>query len=204
MTKFKLKGSRSFLRTDNEMSSIDKGEADRAFKLCKKQYLDSLLKAKGFLQYKSNAYVRRNHVDALELIELQKEKNGSGTFTVNYALTPLYLQYDFASFCYSERMGILVCGKDVWWDYADESIARVSFENVAKAIEEYVLPWFDACSNDDSIKKLLLAKQEEQGGRLSVYERAWLESLDNHGDCSKTIERNLELFRLPKSCCCLR
>ena len=197
MTKFKLKGSRSFLRKDNEMSSIDKSEADRVFKSCKKQYLDPLLKAKGFLQYKTNAYVRRNQVDVLELIELQKERNGSRTFTVNYALTPLYLRYAFADFWYSERIGILVSGKDVWWDYADESIARVSSENVAIALEEYVLPWFDACSNDDSIKKLLLARQKEQEGRLSVHERAWLESLDNHGDCSKTIERNIELFRLP-------
>lgn len=200
LTKFKLKGSRSFLRSGNEMSSIDKSEADRVFKSCKKQYLDPLLKAKGFLKYKTNAYVRRNQVDVLELIELQKERNGSRTFTVNYALTPIYLQYAFASFCISERIGILACGKDVWWDYANERIARVSFENVAKAIEEYVLPWFDACSNDDSIKKLLLAKQEEQEGRLSVNERAWLESLDNHEDCSKTIERNIELFRLPKAC----
>lgn len=183
------------------MSSIDKGEADRAFKSCKKQYLDPLLKAKGFLQYKSNAYVRRNQVDVLELIEPQKEKNGSGSFTVNYALTPLYLQYAFPAFWYSERMGILVCGKDVWWDYADDSIARVSFENVAKAIEEYVLPWFDANSNNNSIKKLLLAKQEEQNGRLSVYEQAWLEYLENPGECSKTIEKNIELFRLPKACC---
>jgi hypothetical protein len=168
LTKFKLNGSRSFLRTDYEMSSIDKSEANCAFKVCKKQYLDSLLKAKGFLKYKTNAYVRRNQVDVLELIELQKERNGSRTFTVNYALTPLYLRYAFADFWYSERMGMLVCGKDVWWDYANERIARVSFENVAKALEEYVLPWFDACSNDESIKKLLLAKQEEQEGRLSV------------------------------------
>lgn len=199
LKEFKLRGSRSFLRTDDEMSSIDKAEADRAFKVSKKQYLDSLLKAKGFLQYKTNAYVRRNQADVLELIELQKEKNGSRTFTVNYALTPLYLPYAFATFCFSERIGILVCGKDVWWDYADESVARVSFENVAKALEEYVLPWFDTCSNDDSIKKLLLARQEEQKERLSVYEQAWLESIENPGDCSGIIEENYKLFSLPKS-----
>ena len=78
MTKFKLKGNRSFLRTDYEISSIDKSEADRAFKLCKRQYLGPLLKAKGFLQYKTNAYVRRNQVDVLELIELQKRKMDPG------------------------------------------------------------------------------------------------------------------------------
>ena len=31
--KFKLKGNRPFLRTDEEMKSIDKKEADKAFKL---------------------------------------------------------------------------------------------------------------------------------------------------------------------------
>ena len=191
---FTLKGNRPFLRTDYEMSSIDKDEADRVFKSCKKQYLDFLLKANGFLQYKSNAYVRRNQVDVLEYIDLQKEKNGSRTFTVNYALTPLYLRYAFADFWYSERIGMLVCGKDVWWDYADENIARVSFENVAGAVEEHVLPWFDAHSNVDSIKKLLLTKD-----RLSVYQQAWLESIDNLGDCSGIIEENIKLFGLPQS-----
>ena len=36
--KFKLKGNRPFLRTDEEMKSIDKVEADKAFKLYKKEY----------------------------------------------------------------------------------------------------------------------------------------------------------------------
>jgi len=50
-TKFILKGTRPFLRTDYEISSLYKDESDRAFKMYKKQYLDPLLKAKGFLQY---------------------------------------------------------------------------------------------------------------------------------------------------------
>ena len=35
--KFELRGNRSFLRTDDEIQSIDKDEADHAFKLYKKQ-----------------------------------------------------------------------------------------------------------------------------------------------------------------------
>lgn len=35
---FEIKGNRSFLRTDYEMQSIDKEEADRAFKLKKTIY----------------------------------------------------------------------------------------------------------------------------------------------------------------------
>jgi hypothetical protein len=189
---FKLKGNRSFLRTDEEMRLIDKVEADSAFKSCKKQYLDSLLKEKGFAKFKTNGYVRRNQADVLEFIELQKEKNGSRTFTVNYALTPLYIHYDFPLFCFSDRIGMLICEEDVWWDYADNGIASVSFENVAAAIEEFVLPWFEAHSNDDSIK-LLLSKQRP----LSIYMQAWLESLENRDNC-QTIKENIKLFGLPK------
>ena len=176
------------------MSLIDKAEADSAFKSYKKQYLDSLLKSKGFSKYKTNGYVRRNQTDVLEFIDLQKEKNGSKSFTVNYALTPLYIHYDFPLFCFSDRIGMLICEEDVWWDYADNGIASVSFENVAAAIEEFVLPWFEAHSNDDSIKKMLLSMQ----GPFSIYKQAWLESLENHDDCQETIKENLKLFGLPK------
>ena len=191
---FKLKGVRSFLRMDNEICLLDKAEADSAFKSCKKQYLDSFLKSKGFSKYKTNGYVRRNQADVLECIELQKEKNGSRTFTVNYALTPLYVHFDFPHFCFSDRIGMLICEEDVWWDYADNVIANISFENVANAIEKFVLPWFEAHSNDDSIRKMLLSIQ----GPFSVYKQAWLESLENPGDRSGAVKDNMKLFGLPK------
>ena len=190
-------GNRSFLRTDDEIQSIDKDEADHAFKLYKKQYLDTLLKSKGFLKYKTNAYVRRNPVDVLEIIDLQKEKNGSRTFTVNYGLTPLYIPHGFINWDNYERIGILICNKDIWWDFANDDIAKASFENVAKAIEEFVIPWFDARSNDDSIKKMLLDEREEYG--WSSYKQAWLEAIDHRSDFTETIEENIKLFKLPKS-----
>jgi len=194
---FELNGNRSFLRTDDEMQSIDKNEADCAFKLYKKQYLDTLLISKGFLKYKTNAYVRRNQVDVLEYIDLQKEKNGSRTFTVNYGLTALYIPHGFINWDINERIGILICNKDIWWDFANDDIAKASFENVAKAIEEFVIPWFDARSNDDSIKKMLLDKREDYG--WSSYKQAWLEAIDHRCNLSETIEENIKLFRLPKS-----
>ena len=194
---FELRGNRSFLRTDDEMQSIDKDEADCAFKLYKKQYLDTLLKSNGFLIYKTNAFVRRNPVDVLEYIDLQKEKSGSRTFTVNYGLTPLYIPHGFINWDNYERIGILICNKDIWWDFANDDIAKVSFENVAKAIEEFVIPWFDARSNDDSIKKMLLDDREEYG--WSSYKQAWLEAIDHRCNLSETIEENIKLFRLPKS-----
>ena len=195
--KFELRGNRSFLRTDDEIQSLDKDEADHAFKLYKKQYLDTLLKSNGFLKYKTNAYVRRNQVDVLEYIDLQKEKNGSRTFTVNYGLTPLYIPHGFINCDINERIGILICNKDIWWDFANDDIAKASFENVAKAIEEFVIPWFDALSNDDSIKKMLLDKREDYG--WSSYKQAWLEAIDHRCNLSETIEENIKLFRLPKS-----
>ena len=195
--KFELRGNRSFLRMDYERQSIDKDEADHAFKLYKKQYLDTLLKSRGFLKYKTNAYVRRNQIDVLEYIDLQKEKNGSRTFTVNYGLTALYIPHGFINWDINERIGILICNKDIWWDFSNDTIAKVSFENVAKAIEEFVIPWFDAHSNDDSIKKMLLDEREKYG--WSIYKQAWLEAIDHRCDLSETIEENIKLFGLPKS-----
>ena len=94
---------------------------------------------------------------------------------------------------------MLICQKDVWWDYANDNIAKISFENVAKAIEDFIIPWFEAHSSDEAIKKMLLDEQEKRGGRLSEEEQAWLEMLDNHNDYDKTIEDNIKLFSLPKS-----
>ena len=89
---FEIKGDRSFLRTEDERQSIDKEEADRAFKLYKKQYLDTLLKSKGFLRYKTNAYVRRNQVDVLEYVDLQKEINGSRTLSHENSLVGIIIK----------------------------------------------------------------------------------------------------------------
>ncbi|MBR1401203.1 MAG: DUF4304 domain-containing protein [Prevotella sp.] len=195
--KFKLRGNRSFLRTDYEISSIDKDEADNAFKLYKKQYIDTLLKSKGFRQFKTNAYVRRNQVDVLEYIDLQKERNGSRTFTVNYGLTALYIPRKFFDWDINDRIGMLICKEDVWWDFADDDIARVSFENIAKAIEKFVIPWFDAYSNDESIKILLLDDSEEYGLRSS--KKAWLDVIDHRRTRYEIVEENMKLFGLPKS-----
>ena len=195
---FEIRGNCSFLRTEDEMQSIDKEEADRAFKLNKKQFIDTLLKSKSFLKYKTNAYVRRNQVDVLEYIDLQKEKNGSRTFTANYGLTALYIPRKFFNWDYNQRLGMLICKKDIWWDFANDTIAKVSFENVAKAIEEFVIPWFDARSNDDSIKNMLLDESEDDGWNRSS-KQAWLDVIDHRCNLSETIEENIELFGLPKS-----
>lgn len=182
----------------DEICSINKNEADSAFKLYKKQYIDTLLKSRGFQQYKTNAYVRRNQIDVLEYIDLQNEKNGSRTFTVNYGLAALYIPRKFKYWDYHERLGMLICKKDIWWDFANDTMAKVSFENVAKAIEEFVIPWFDALSNDDSIKNMLFEESEDDGWNRSS-KQTWLEVINHRCGLSETIEENIVLFELPKS-----
>ena len=194
---FNLKGNRSCLRTDDDINSINKEEADSSFEIYKKKYIDTLLKSNGFFKYKTNGYVRCNNLDVLEYIGLQKERYGSRTFTVNYALTPLYIHYDFPQFISDERIGMLISQADVWWDYVNAEIANVSFANVAKAIETFVIPWFEVHSTDDSIKQMLFQKQSKKG-HLSLYEQTWLERIDNHNDCCTTIQENAQLFALPK------
>ena len=92
---------------------------------------------------------------------------------------------------------MLICKKDRWWDFANDTIAQVSFENVAKAIEEFVIPWFDARSNDDSIKNMLLDESEDDGWNRSS-KQTWLDVIDHRCNLSETIEENIELFGLPK------
>ncbi|MDE5893425.1 MAG: hypothetical protein K2H45_10940, partial [Acetatifactor sp.] len=91
--KFTICGNRTHLRTDEEMSSVNKTIADEAFKK-QKALLGKYLESQGFLKYKTSAYVRKNAIDLLEYIDLQKEKYGSKTFTVNYSLMPLYVPHD--------------------------------------------------------------------------------------------------------------
>lgn len=84
--KFKLQGNVSgAIRSDEDMKKIDKNLADSAYKQQKKK-LDIFMKERGFVKYKTNAYIRRNEINVLEYIDLQKEQHGSKTFTVNYAL----------------------------------------------------------------------------------------------------------------------
>ena len=199
--KFKLRGNVSVhIRSDEEMASIDKHAADLFFKEQKKR-LDIFLQQKGFVKYKTNSYARRNDVDVLEYINLQKEQYGSKTFTVNYALIALYVPHSFLSYDLGDRLGKLICNRDVWWDYADEKSAQVSFQNVMDAIECYLLPWFEERRSKESLKKELLIEEQKHksyGGRLSDVQQAWLNVIDSKEDHSDIISNNIATFKLPK------
>lgn len=199
--KFKLRGNVSgAIRSDEEMQSIDKEVADNLFKNQKKK-LDIFLQQNGFLKYKTNSYIRRNNANVLEYIDLQKEKYGSKTFTVNYALIALYVPHSFLSFDLGDRLGNLICDRDVWWDYSNAEIAEVSFQNVIDAIDVFLLPWFKERQCNESLKKELLKeelKRKKYGGRLSDIQQDWLNIIDSKDDYSDIICSNIVTFKLPK------
>ena len=199
--KFKLRGNVSAaIRSEEEMSFIDKEAADKSFKEQKKK-LDLFLRQKGFVKYKTNSYARRNNVNVLEYINLQKEQYGSKTFTVNYALIALYVPHSFLSYDLGDRLGKLICDRDVWWDYSNEENAKVSFQNVIDATEEFLLPWFEERQCKESLKKELLneeLKRKKYGGRLSDIQQAWLNVIDTEDDYSDIISSNIATFKLPK------
>ena len=201
LNEFKLRGNVSVaIRSEDEMASVDKEAADNSFKDRKKK-LDLFLQQKGFVKYKTNSYVRRNTLNVLEYINLQKEQYGSRTFTVNYALIPLYVPHLFLSYDLGDRLGELICDRDVWWDYSNSEIAEVSFQNVMDAIDDFLLPWFEERRSKESLKKELLKeelKRKKYGGRLSDIQQAWLNAIDSEDDYSDIISNNIATFKLPK------
>ena len=201
---FKLQGCvAGAIRSDDDMKLIDRDLAEKAFKTQKKE-LDAFFKEKGFLKYKSNSYIRLNDINVLEYFDLQKEHYGSKTLTANYALIPLYIPHDFLSFDLGNRLGKLICDKDVWWDYSNETVAAVSFRNIIQAIEKYLLPWFKGKTSVDALKQELVnekIKRTQYGGKLSVIQQMWLDSLNKSDKFSyneDVISKNIEALKLPK------
>ena len=201
--KFIICGNRAHLRTDEEMLSINKTIADEAFKK-QKALLGKYLESQGFLKYKTSAYVRKNAIDLLEYIDLQKEKYGSKTFTVNYSLMPLYVPHDYLIIGFGGRLGGLICGKDIWWDYATNSAAEVSFQNVSEAIKIFLLPWFEKYSDEDYVRKELL-KDKKRSGRIGLgipyKNEEWLNAIDGCANRKEIIDGNIQRLKLPKTIC---
>ncbi len=201
---FNLQGDVSgAIRSDAEMMSLDKALAESAFKAQKKR-LGAFLKAKGFVKYKTNSYIRLNSIDVLEYFDIQKEHYGSKMLTANYALIPLYIQHKFLSFDLGGRLGRLICDRDVWWDYSNEAVAEESFRNIIRAIEEYLLPWFKERESVSALKQELMdemSRREKYGGCLSDLQQRWLDSLDENMDCSDVVSNNMQVLKLPAKIC---
>lgn len=185
-------GNRPHIRTEEELLCINKEEADLAFKHYKKEIIDTLLLSHGFCKYNTNAYVRLNNIGLLEYIDLQKERYGSKTFCVNFAVMPLYCECKYIITSLGNRLGTYISGNDVWWDYASEKIAKDSFSNVSMAIEQYILPWFEQVSTEDGYKAELLNIHNKK------LANNWLDAMENVEDKETLIQQSIVELKLPK------
>lgn len=185
-------GIRQHIRTEEELLLVNKVEADLAFKRYKKEIIDSLLLSYGFYKYKTNGYVRLNDIGLLEYINLQKERYGSKTFCVNFAAMPLYCEYKYIVINLGGRLGTYISGKDVWWDYASEKIAKDSFSNVSIAIEQYILPWFEQVSTEDGYRAKLLNIHNKK------IAKDWLDAMENIEDKETLIRQSIIELKLPR------
>ncbi len=136
-------------RALDELDKINIQEADEAFKKCKKELLDVFMKDNNFIKYKTNAYIRLNNIGLIEYINLQKEAHGSRTFTLNVCVLPIYVPHDIFTIGFGDRIGILINGKDFWWDYKDLITSEKSFENIIQALELVIFPWFEQYNSED-------------------------------------------------------
>lgn len=191
---FRLVGERS-RRTAAERETLDKAGADAAFRMGQRELYETVLRPAGFLRWKGGAFARRSPEDWLEVIELQKERHGSKTFTVNCMAVLLFLPGAEPDMTFAERLGVLAVGRDVWWDFAPAA-AEGSFRNVGEALRRFGLPWFERLRGDGARKALL-----REGDR--PWAKAWLAALDARGKDilaeRETIRENCRRLRLPKS-----
>ncbi|MDY3281297.1 DUF4304 domain-containing protein [Dysosmobacter sp.] len=194
---FKLAGDRPHIRLEEELASVDKKAADAAFRKHKREIIDPYMSAQGFLKYKSNAYVRKNSIDLLEYMDFQKEHYGSKTFTVNLAVMPLYIPHEFMVFGFSERLGKLICGRDIWWDFADETVCGKSMDNVRDAIGLFAVPWFRKMERERGIAMRLI-RQKLTGG-VSDYDQEWLSAIGSRSGRTAVIRENVKQLKLPES-----
>ena len=190
---FRLEGECSH-RTETELAALDRAGADAAFRAGQRGFYKEVLRPAGFLRWKDAAFVRRSPEDWLEVIELQKERHGSKTFTVNCMAVLLFLPGAEPDMTFAERLGVLAAGRDVWWDFAPAA-AEESFRNVGDAIRRFALPWFEGLRRN-GLRRALLPER----GRL--WAERWLAALDARGRDipaeRETVRENCRRLKLPK------
>lgn len=194
--KFVLQGNRVHIRTEEELLMVDKAVADGAFKKYSKELFAAYLIEQGFSKWKTNAYVRRSPIDLLQYIDLQKERYGSKTFTVNCAIMPLYVPTEYMMTGFGSRLGEFIVGKDIWWDYADDETANISFQNVLQAVRQFVLPWFQKYDDENVYRKQL--KRDSKKSFCGYDAGLWLEAIDGRSHEDHVISENIRRLKLPK------
>ena len=192
--RFVLVGNGKVFRDEKDMMLLDREQADNAFKKYKKEVLDVIMAEHGFLKWKTKAYVRLNPIGLLEYMDLQKERYGSKTFCVNFAVMPLYAPLDYIDMGLGNRLGHYISGKDFWWDYVDDETAKASFVNVAEAVKLYLLPWLEHFSDEENYRQRLL--QDQSKSFIGYPNQAWLEALDSQ-EKEAVMEENISRLKLP-------
>lgn len=196
LNKFVLQGDRVHIRTEEELLTVDKAAADEAFKKYSREVFAKYLIEQGFFKWKTNAYVRRSSIDLLQYIDLQKERYGSKTFTVNYAIMPLYVPTEYMVIGFGNRLGYFIAGKDVWWDYANDEAADLSFQNVRQAVRQFVMPWFQKHDDENVYRKQL--KKDTKKSFCGYDAGLWLEAIDGCSQKEQVISENIRKLKLPK------
>lgn len=112
---------------------------------------------------------------------------------MNFAVMPLYCGYKHIVISLGDRLGCYISGKDVWWDYASESIAKDSFLNVSTAIEQYIFPWFEQVSTEDGYRTMLLNTRHNK--KLA---KDWLDAMESIEDKQTLIRQSIVELKLPK------
>lgn len=207
---FEFYGTGRHLKNDEEYQSINKEEADNAFKKYKREILDVYMKEKGFHKYKTNGYVRLNKNRLVEYINIQKEAHGSRTCTLNISLYPLYAPHDFITIGFGKRIGRIINDKDFWWDYKDDITAKLSFENIKNAIWTTFL--FLKRNDKESARNYLegikefeyfldSSKQIEPVAlnNINKMNEIMKENADIENYLKEVEKANIEKFKLPKS-----
>ena len=196
LSKFKLKGTRKYFRSDLEMQHLDREAADEAYKE-KKKILDDYMISKGFFKHKTNTYIRLNKINVLESINLQKERYGSRTFTVNILLMPMYLPQDSVPFG-GERISYFIGSPDVWWDFGDCKAAETSFRNIVEAVDRFVMPWFEKTSDPECLKSMVQDHKVPGQFTRNDYIK-WNEVFDSYMELDNVVAENVVRMKLPKA-----
>ena len=153
--------------------------------------------SKGFFKHKTNTYIRLNKINVLESINLQKERYGSRTFTVNILLMPMYLPQDSVPFG-GERISYFIGSPDVWWDFGDCKAAETSFRNIVEAVDRFVMPWFEKTSDPECLKSMVQDHKVPGQFTRNDYIK-WNEVFDSYMELDNVVAENVERMKLPKA-----
>ena len=110
---------------------------------------------------------------------------------------PLYVPAKHMIIGFGDRLGYFIAGKDIWWDYADDETADLSFQNVLQAVDRFVMPWFEKYDDENAYRKQL--KKDSKISFCGYDAGLWLEAIDGRSHQKQVIYENIQRLKLPKS-----